>query len=153
MSSEARKRLLKDFKEIQNDTQTGIAAAPESDNIMKWKAIIFGPEDTPWEDGVFKLNLEFSEEYPHKPPHVNFTTKIFHPNVYKNGNICLDILQHNWSPSYGISAILTSIQSLLTDPNPSSPANGEAANLYNLNRPEYQRRVRQCVEESLNEEF
>ena len=148
MSTDARRRLLHDFRKLKNDPPVGINASPEADDIMKWNAVIFGPEGTAWEDGVFKLTLSFSDRYPHEAPQVKFVTPMFHPNVYKNGNICLDILQTNWSPAYDISAILTSIQSLLTDPNPSSPANGEAAQLYNENRPEYQRRVHQCVEDS-----
>ena len=56
------------------------------------------------------------------------------PAVYADGGICLDILQNQWSPIYDVSAILTSIQSLLCDPNPNSPANSEAARLYNDNR-------------------
>lgn len=58
-----------------------------------WEAIIFGPQDTPFEDGTFKLTLEFTEEYPNKPPTVKFVSKMFHPNVYADGSICLDILQ------------------------------------------------------------
>ena len=50
--------------------------------------------------------------------------------VYADGGICLDILQNNWSPIYDVSAVLTSIQSLLCDPNPNSPANSEAARMY-----------------------
>jgi ubiquitin-conjugating enzyme E2 A len=73
---------------------------------------------------------------------------MFHPNIYANGEICLDILQNQWSPIYDIAAILTSIQSLLCDPNPNSPANSEAARLWNENRREYNRRVTQCVEDS-----
>jgi ubiquitin-conjugating enzyme E2 A len=73
---------------------------------------------------------------------------MFHPNIYANGEICLDILQNQWSPIYDIAAILTSIQSLLCDPNPNSPANSEAARLWNENRREYNRRVAQVVEES-----
>lgn len=76
---------------------------------------------------MFELFLEFTEEYPNKPPKVKFTSKLFHPNIYKDGNICLDILNTNWSPIYDVSSILTSIQSLLSDPNPNSPANAEAA--------------------------
>lgn len=68
--------------------------------------------------GTFKLLLEFSEEYPSKAPQVKFVSKIFHPNVYADGKICLDILQNQWSPIYDVAAILTSIQSLLSDPNP-----------------------------------
>ncbi len=92
--------------------------------------------------------LEFTEDYPNKPPVVRFISKIFHPNVYSDGKICLDILQNQWSPIYDISAILTSIQSLLSDPNPASPANAEASQLYERDRREYNKRVRDIVEES-----
>ena len=94
---------------------------------MICEAIIFGPDDTEWESGVFKLLLEFTEEFPNKAPKVRFLTKMYHPNIYANGNICLDLLDKNWSPVYDYQAILYSIQSLLTDPNPDSPANNEAA--------------------------
>lgn len=102
---------------------------------MLWNAVIFGPgmygdadqgqfiervntDDTPFEDGTFKLLLTFNEEYPNKPPHVKFLSRMFHPNVYATGELCLDILQNRWSPTYDVTAILTSIQSLLHDPNP-----------------------------------
>jgi ubiquitin-conjugating enzyme E2 A len=68
--------------------------------------------------------------------------------VYADGSICLDILQKQWTPIYDTVAILTSIQSLLTDPNPDSPANAEAARLFVENKREYYRRVRSCVEQS-----
>lgn len=70
------------------------------------------------------------------------------PAVYGDGGICLDILQNQWSPIYDVSAILTSIQSLLSDPNPNSPANSEAARQYNEDRREYNRRVKEVVEAS-----
>jgi len=137
---------MRDFKRMHQDPPQGVAGAPLEDNIMHWNAVIFGPEGTPWEGGTFKLVLKFNEEYPNKPPVVKFTSKLFHPNVYNDGAICLDILQNQWSPIYDISAILTSIQSLLTDPNPNSPANAEAAKLFNDNRKEYTRRVLEIVE-------
>ncbi|KIY94884.1 ubc1, ubiquitin carrier protein 1 [Monoraphidium neglectum] len=115
MSTPARKRLMRDFKRLRNDPPQGVNGSPNPDNIMLWNAVIFGPEDTPW-DG--------------------------------DGGICLDILQNQWSPIYDVSAILTSIQSLLCDPNPNSPANSEAARLYNENRREYNRRVQEVVEVS-----
>lgn len=119
---------------------------------MQWQAVIFGPDDTIWEGGIFNLALEFSEEYPNKPPIVKFVTKMFHPNIYANGSICLDILQNQWSPIYDVSAILTSIQSLLCDPNPNSPANNEAAKLFQSNKREYKRRVKEIVEQSWADE-
>ncbi|KAL3807376.1 hypothetical protein ACHAXA_009828 [Cyclostephanos tholiformis] len=148
MSTSARRRLLRDFRRLQNDPPSGVTGAPMDTNIMLWQAVIFGPDDTPWEGGTFKLVLEFTEDYPNKAPSVRFLTKMFHPNIYNDGQICLDILQNQWSPIYDISAILTSIQSLLCDPNPASPANSEASRLYNENRREYNRRVREIVEQS-----
>ncbi len=111
--------------------------------------MIFGPDDTEWEGGVFRLVLEFSEDYPNKPPKVKFLTKMFHPNIYNDGSICLDILQNMWSPVYDISSILTSIQSLLCDPNTKSPANNEAAEMFQKNYKEYVQRVKEVVESSL----
>lgn len=139
---------MRDFKRLQKDPPSGISGAPCQDQIMVWNAVIFGPPDTPFEDGLFKLVLEFDESYPNKPPTVKFLTKVFHPNVYANGQLCLDILQNRWSPTYDVSAILCSIQSLLHDPNPGSPANAEAARLFVEQRAEYVRRVRECVEQS-----
>lgn len=148
MSTPARRRLMRDFKRLQEDPPTGVSGAPTDNNIMIWNAVIFGPHDTPFEDGTFKLTIEFTEEYPNKPPTVRFVSKMFHPNVYADGGICLDILQNRWSPTYDVSAILTSIQSLLSDPNPNSPANSMAAQLYKENRREYEKRVKACVEQS-----
>ena len=113
------------------------------------------------------MRLTFCDRYPEKPPKVRFTTKMFHPNVYADGNICLDVIAAKWSPSYTVSSILTSIQSLLTDPNVQSPANPvrdgrcifffcnlnvffqEAAELFVKDKKSYERRVRRIAEESL----
>ena len=88
---------------------------------------------------------------PQKAPTVKFITDMFHPNIYANGSICLDILQNKWSPIYDVCAILTSIQSLLSDPNPNSPANAEAARLFVEDKREYSNRVMSCVEKSWEE--
>ncbi|CAH8257639.1 unnamed protein product [Arabidopsis lyrata] len=133
MSTPARKRLMRDFKRLQQDPPAGINGDSQDNNILLWNAVIFGPDDTLW-DG---------EDYPNKPPTVRFVTRMFHPNIYADGSICLDILQNQWSPIYDVAAILTSIQSLLCDPNPNSPANSEAARLFSENKREYNRRVEQ----------
>ncbi|KAL9710154.1 Ubiquitin-conjugating enzyme E2 2 [Leucoagaricus gongylophorus] len=148
MSTNCRRRLIRDFKRLSTDPPGGVSGSPCPDNIMLWNAVIFGPGDTPFEDGTFKLLLTFDESYPNKPPSVKFLSRMFHPNVYANGELCLDILQNRWSPTYDVAAILTSIQSLLHDPNPNSPANAEAAQLYRENMKEYVRRVKATVEES-----
>lgn len=137
---------------MQQDPPSGVSASPLPDNVMKWNAVIIGPSETPFEDGTFRLILQFDEQYPNKPPVVKFILEMFHPNVYASGELCLDILQNRWSPTYDVSSILTSIQSLLNDPNISSPANVEAANLYKDHRSQYVKRVKETVEKSWNDE-
>uniref|UniRef100_A0A8C6CBB7 UBC core domain-containing protein n=1 Tax=Monodon monoceros TaxID=40151 RepID=A0A8C6CBB7_MONMO len=65
---------------------------------------------------------------------VRFLSKMLHPNVYADGSVCLDILQDQWSPIHEVASLLTSIQSLLDEPNPNSPANRQAAQLYQENK-------------------
>ena len=115
------------------------------DNIFNWESIIIGPEKTPYENGVFKLSINFSDSYPFKPPKVKFLTKIYHPNINKYGSICLDILNKNWSPALTISKLLLSISSLLSDPNPDDPLDVKAAELYLSNREEFNKTARSYV--------
>ena len=58
--------------------------------------------------------MHFEEAYPNKPPGVKFISQMFHPNVYGTGELCLDILQNRWSPTYDVAAVLTSIQRYVT---------------------------------------
>ncbi|KAF7295477.1 Ubiquitin-conjugating enzyme [Mycena indigotica] len=136
MSTNCKRRLIRDFKRLSTDPPGGISGSPCPDNIMLWNAVIFGPAETPFEDGTFKLVLTFDESYPNKPPHGQIPFADVPPEC------------NRWSPTYDVAAILTSIQSLLHDPNPNSPANAEAAQLYRENMKEYVRRVKATVEES-----
>merc|ERR1712125_35248 len=100
------------------------------DDLFKWNATISGPGDSPYDGGVFFLEIVFPQDYPFKPPKIKFTTKIYHCNVNDKGGICLDILKDNWSPALTISKVLLSICSLLTDCNPHDPLVGSIAHQY-----------------------
>ncbi len=60
---------------------------------VNWSVTLYGPKDTPYEGGVFNIDIEIPQSYPYVPPKVNFKTKIYHPNIDENGEICLDILK------------------------------------------------------------
>ena len=141
---------MKDVKRMKTEPPDGtmLDDEPVANNIMCWRAALFGPPDTLWDGLVATLLFEFTEEYPNKAPTVRFLVPLFHPNIYADGSICLDILQNQWSPMYDISAILASLSSLLCDPNPASPANPEAAKLFEKDRVRYDQKVRECVEAS-----
>ena len=99
--------------------------------------------------GIFDMRLTFPDEYPVKAPKVRFASEMFHPNVYPDGTLCLDIIADKWNPIYTVSTILASVQSLLTDPNNDSPANIEAAKMLKSNPKEYKRRVRRIAQRSV----
>ena len=134
----ALKRLQKELSEIQKDTPENCSAGLNNKNdLFNWDATIIGPTETPYEGGIFYLKMLFPADYPFKPPKITFNTKIYHPNINSNGDICLDILKDQWSPALSVSKILLSICSLLADPNPNDPLSPEIAALYKFNREKF----------------
>jgi ubiquitin-conjugating enzyme E2 A len=140
--NKVKRRLLNEIARLAKDPIDGITAAPVSDDdILLWNATIIGPPDSVFQGGVFPMEVKFHNEYPEKPPKIRFLCKMFHPNVYGNGDICVDILNTGWSPAFTIGTLLLSIRSLLTDPNPSSPTNMEAATLWQNEKERYKEKV------------
>lgn len=116
----AKGRLIEERKAWRKDHPIGFFARPESSedgsaNLFKWVAGIPGKQGTDWEGGVYKLTMEFSQEYPSKPPKCKFNPPLFHPNVYPSGTVCLSILneEEGWRPAIQIKQILMGIQDLL----------------------------------------
>ena len=137
-------RLTRELSKLTTDTIDGIEIC-DTANIRNWTAFIHGPIDTPYQNFKFKLELKFDDNYPIKAPGVRFTSPIYHPNVYKDGKICVDILQSGWSPAMNVEKVLYSIRSLLMDPNPNSPANREAAILFSNNYDDYCSKVKSFI--------
>jgi ubiquitin-conjugating enzyme E2 D len=144
----ALRRLQRELTEIQNDPPANCTAGPTSEaDFFTWEAMIFGPSDSPFSGGVFKLSIRFPTDYPFKPPIITFRTKIYHPNINAAGGICLDILKGQWSPALSISKVLLSILSLLTDANPADPLVPEIAHIYKTDRAAYDEKARAWTQE------
>eukprot|EP00275_Glaucocystis_incrassata_P001554 EC123321.1.p1 GENE.EC123321.1~~EC123321.1.p1 ORF type:complete len:152 (+),score=8.09 EC123321.1:84-539(+) len=121
------RRITKETQRLMTEPAPGISATPFEDNLRYFNVIIAGPAQSPYEGGVYKLELFLPEEYPMAPPKVRFLTKIYHPNIDKLGRICLDILKDKWSPALQIRTVLLSIRALLSAPNPDDPLANEVA--------------------------
>jgi len=145
------KRILKETERLVNDPAPGISAVPHEDNLRYFNVIISGPDGSPFEGGVFKLELFLPEEYPMSPPKVRFLTKIYHPNIDKLGRICLDILKDKWSPALQIRTVLLSIQALLSSPNPDDPLATDVAKHYKENEEDAHRVSREWTRIYANE--
>jgi ubiquitin-conjugating enzyme E2 D/E len=138
----ALRRIQREIMDLKADPPSNCSAGPEKDDLFRWEGMILGPADSPYAGGVFKLKIQFSTDYPFKPPVVTFTTKIYHPNINAAGVICLDTLKQNWSPALTISKVLLSICSLLTDANPSDPLCPDIAEQYRNDRASYEATAR-----------
>lgn len=136
----ASKRITKELEEILREQM--YHAFPLNDNIFNWEAKIEGPSESSYEGGTFYLHINFPKDYPFKPPKINFTTRIYHPNINANGGICLDILKDQWSPALTISKVLLSISSLLTDPNPDDPLVPEIALVYKNSKEKFEAKAK-----------
>ena len=112
------RQLCKEVSGLMAHPLDGISAHPNDANISVLEAEVVGPEDTPFQDGVFTLRLVFPAEYPASPPKGFFLTKIFHPNISDRGDICVNALKKDWSPDLGIRHVLLVIRCLLIQPNP-----------------------------------
>jgi ubiquitin-protein ligase len=147
-------RIPKEYDKLTSDPIDNVIFDMNESNIYEWTFVIFGPKDTPYEGGSYQGKLTFPKEYPLKPPQVQFTSKLFHPNVYMDGKLCISILHEGaddtgyehelerWRPINNIRTVFISIISLLSDPNADSAANIDAAKLWRDNREAYNQKIK-----------
>ncbi|XP_074561981.1 ubiquitin-conjugating enzyme E2 22-like [Curcuma longa] len=136
------RQLAKELKNLDETPPEGIKVVVNDDDFSTICADIEGPAGTPYENGVFRMKLLLSHDFPHSPPKGYFLTKIFHPNISANGEICVNTLKKDWNPSLGLRHVLIVVRCLLIEPFPESALNEQAGKMLLENYDEYARHAR-----------
>jgi ubiquitin-protein ligase len=125
ITNETKKRLIKDVVDVIKNplTDQGIYYVHDEDNMLHGYAMLIGQKDTPYENGIYFLNLKFPYNYPYSPPKLEYLTNDgktrFNPNLYRNGKVCLSILNtwrgEQWTSCQTIRTILLTLITVLND--------------------------------------
>lgn len=117
---------------------------PKPDDLMHFD-LVLSPEEGYYKQGSFSFSIVVPEDYPHKPPKVKCNTRVYHPNIDLDGNVCLNILRQDWKPVLTLSSVLYGLQLLFLEPNPDDPLNKDAADLLKRSTTDFQRNVSQAL--------
>eukprot|EP00013_Stygamoeba_regulata_P001515 CAMPEP_0177632616 /NCGR_PEP_ID=MMETSP0447-20121125/2397_1 /TAXON_ID=0 /ORGANISM="Stygamoeba regulata, Strain BSH-02190019" /LENGTH=151 /DNA_ID=CAMNT_0019134217 /DNA_START=217 /DNA_END=672 /DNA_ORIENTATION=- len=141
------KRLNKELKDFQTKPEDWCTVRlVDESSMLKWKATIQGPEDTPYEGGNFTVTITIPAEYPFKAPDLQFETKIYHPNIKtSDGQVCQEILRKDWSPQLKIKDVLVTIRHLLREPSVDSPLEPDIAKEYQEKRDNFNKKAKDYV--------
>jgi len=119
----ANRRLMKERSTLEkNPLEFCIMEPMESSDMHLWKVCLLGPVGTPYQGGKFYVKIDFPLQYPFKPPHFTFLTKVYHPSVQQDsGEICTDMVNEGWGPTLNVQHCLTVIYSMLRNPEADHP--------------------------------
>jgi len=122
-----RKSNLKSFRDIQVDES----------NLHNWQGLLV-PENSPYNKGAWRIDIVFPAEYPFKPPKISFRTKIYHPNIDENGQVCLPIISaENWKATTKTDRVIQALVTLVNDPEPEHPLRADLAEEYTKDRKKF----------------
>ena len=82
---------------------------PNPDDILNFTLTI-EPDEGLYKGGVFHFSFSVNQNFPHEPPKVKCTQKIYHPNIDLEGNVCLNILREDWKPVLNLNAVIVGMQ-------------------------------------------
>lgn len=146
LSPQTIRGVVREMQELSTHPPEGIKVQINEEDVTDIQAFIDGPSGTPYMGGLFKVKLALGKDFPQIPPKAFFLTKIFHPNVASNGEICVNTLKKDWKPDLGIKHILLTIKCLLIVPNAESALNEEAGKLLLEHYDDYYQRAKMMTE-------
>lgn len=137
------------FKKEIPDLETGMIPQAklflEKNNFSEFKVHYTPEKDSYWYPGVYEFSFNIPDTYNITPPKVHCNTKIYHPNIDLQGNVCLNILKEDWKPTLNMEAVVASVYFLFYDPNPKDPLNHQAAELMRDNKEEFISNVKKTL--------
>ncbi|VVT54893.1 uncharacterized protein SAPINGB_P004315 [Magnusiomyces paraingens] len=137
-------RLQKDISELDLPSTMRIYF-PEGERDLMHFDVYISPDEGLYKGGTFKFSFAVTPNFPHEPPKVLCTQRIYHPNIDLQGHVCLNILRQDWKPVLSIDSILVGLQFLFLEPNPTDPLNKEAATQFVKNRDVFKSIVRNTM--------
>ncbi|CAG2108272.1 unnamed protein product [Medioppia subpectinata] len=146
LSPQVIRQVSKELAQLVSNPLEGIRVCLNEEDVSDIQAVIDGPACTPYFGGCFRVKLILSKDFPLSPPKGFFITKIFHPNVSRNGEICVNTLKKDWKSDLGIKHILLTIKCLLIVPNPESALNSEAGKMLLEHYDDYCKRAQMMTE-------
>ncbi|XP_013062308.1 ubiquitin-conjugating enzyme E2 S-like isoform X1 [Biomphalaria glabrata] len=146
LSPQIIRQVSKEISGLCQNPPEGIKVFMNDEDVTDIQATIEGPAGTPYAGGNFQMKLVLGNNFPAEPPKAFFLTKIFHPNVSSNGEICVNTLKKDWKPELGIKHILLTVKCLLIVPNPESALNAEAGKLLLEQYEDYSQRAKMFTE-------
>ncbi|XP_015509303.1 ubiquitin-conjugating enzyme E2 S [Neodiprion pinetum] len=146
LSPQIIRRVVKEMSDLSTQPPEGIRVIVNEEDVTDIQAVIEGPAGTPYAGGFFRVKLALGKDFPQGPPKAFFLTKIFHPNVAKNGEICVNTLKKDWKSDLGIQHILLTVKCLLIVPNAESALNEEAGKLLLERYDDYSERAKMMTE-------
>ncbi|ELR07297.1 NEDD8-conjugating protein ubc12 [Pseudogymnoascus destructans] len=139
----AQLRVQKDLEELE-PSRTWRTEFPDPNDILNFTLTI-DPDEGMYKGGRFHFSFAINQNFPHDPPKVKCTQKIYHPNIDLEGNVCLNILREDWKPVLNLNAVIVGLQFLFLEPNASDPLNKDAAEDLRSNREGFKRNVRTAM--------
>ncbi|KAI9330275.1 ubiquitin-conjugating enzyme/RWD-like protein [Zopfochytrium polystomum] len=133
-------RLQKDLGDMDNLPSNMTLTFPDPNDVFNFNLSV-APDEGFYKSGLFNFTFKVNPNYPHEPPKVLCTQKIYHPNIDLEGNVCLNILREDWKPVLNINSIVVGLQYLFLEPNPDDPLNKEAAQVLSTNRKQFETNV------------
>ena len=116
-TDQARRKLLKYKKGIDREPIPGVTVTFDQGDVKQWIVEVVAPGDSLYKDDVFTLTMDFSSDWPERPPKLKLLTPIFHPNMHE-GAVCIAVMTKDYNDAISPRAIIDDFIDALRHPNP-----------------------------------